>query len=140
MAASVTDFYKNDPSFLQRHLPLWLTVYVQRAIAVLLTAIAIGIPLFNLLPKLYRWLVRERIFKLYRRLRVVEKKLQSVLSAPQLIALESDVDTIDRDGSILPIPTRHSEVFFSLKAHIDLIRTRLAARLVEAHSQAAKIG
>ena len=139
MAASVTDFYKNGPSFLQRHLPLWLTVYVQRAIAVLLTAIAIGIPLFNLLPKLYRWLVRERIFKLYRRLRVVEKKLQSVLSPPQLRALENDVDKIDRDGSILPIPTRHSEVFFSLKAHIDLIRTRLAARLVEAHSQAAKI-
>ena len=25
MAASVTDFYKNGPSFLQRHLPLWLT-------------------------------------------------------------------------------------------------------------------
>ena len=44
MAASVTDFYKNGPSFLQRHLPLWLTVYVQRAIAVLLTAIAIGHP------------------------------------------------------------------------------------------------
>jgi TRAP transporter TAXI family solute receptor len=47
MAASAVDYYKNGPSFLQRHLPLWLGVHVQRAIAVLVTAIAIGIPLFK---------------------------------------------------------------------------------------------
>ena len=57
MAASVTDFYKNGPSLLQRHLPLWLTVHVQRAIAVLVAAIAIGIPLFNFAPRLYLWFV-----------------------------------------------------------------------------------
>jgi TRAP-type uncharacterized transport system substrate-binding protein len=76
MAASVTDFYKNGPSLLQRYLPLWLTVHVQRAIAVLVTAIAIGIPLFNFAPKLYRWFLQDRMRKLYRRLRVVEKEMQ----------------------------------------------------------------
>jgi hypothetical protein len=90
-------------------------------------------------PKLYRWFVRERIFRLYRRLRVVEKKLQTALGPPQLMALQSDLDDIDRDGSVLPIPTRHSEVFFSLKAHIDLIRARRAARLAEVRSQPAKV-
>jgi TRAP transporter TAXI family solute receptor len=63
MAASAVDYYKNGPSFLQRHLPLWLGMHVQRAIAVLVTAIAIGIPLFNFAPKLYRWLLQDRMRK-----------------------------------------------------------------------------
>jgi hypothetical protein len=39
LAASAIDFYKNGPSFLERHLPLWLTVHAQRAIAVVMTII-----------------------------------------------------------------------------------------------------
>jgi hypothetical protein len=64
-------------------------VHVQRAIAVLVTAIAIGIPLFNFAPKLYRWLLQDRMRKLYRRLRVVEKAMQKTLTAPQLAVAAS---------------------------------------------------
>jgi TRAP-type uncharacterized transport system substrate-binding protein len=45
VAATAIEFYKSGPSFMQRHLPLWLSVHVQRAIAVLLTGVAIGLPL-----------------------------------------------------------------------------------------------
>ena len=76
MAASAVDYYKNGPSFLQRHLPLWLGVHLQRAIAVLVAAIAIGIPLFNLAPKLYRWFLDDHMRKLYRRLRTIEEASQ----------------------------------------------------------------
>jgi len=137
MAASVTDFYRNGPSFLQRYLPLWFTVYVQRAIAVLVTAIAIGIPLFNFAPKLYRWFLQDRMRKLYTRLRVIEKAMQEKLTAPQLTALQSDLESIDQASAILPM--RHSEVFFGLKRDIDSTRTNLASRLVEARSLAAKV-
>src|SRR5262249_25695627 len=34
VAPTAIDFYKNGPSFMQRHLPLWLSIHVQRAIAV----------------------------------------------------------------------------------------------------------
>ena len=50
VALAATDFYKNGPSLMQRHVPLWLSVHVQRALAVLVTAIAIGYPLFRLMP------------------------------------------------------------------------------------------
>ena len=83
MAASAVDYYKNGPSFLQRHLPLWLGVHVQRAIAVLVAAIAIGIPLLNLAPKLYRWFLDDHMRKLYRRLRTIEEASQTELTTPQ---------------------------------------------------------
>src|SRR4029453_833634 len=50
VAPAAIDFYKNGPSFMQRHLPLWLSVHAQRAIAVLVTAIALGLPMFRFLP------------------------------------------------------------------------------------------
>ena len=134
MAASVSDFHKNGPSLLQRYLPLWLTVHVQRAIAVLVTAIAIGIPLFNFAPKLYRWFLQDRMRKLYRRLRVVEKAMQVKLTAPQLTALQADLESIDQASAILQM--RHSEVFFGLKRDIDSTRAHLASRLVEARGVA----
>ena len=42
VAATAVDYYKNGPSYLRRHLPLWLSVHVQRAIAVLVAGVAIG--------------------------------------------------------------------------------------------------
>src|SRR6516164_6508627 len=60
VAPAAIDFYKNGPSYMQRHLPLWLSVHVQRAIAVLVAAIAIGFPLFKLLPLAYNWITRRR--------------------------------------------------------------------------------
>jgi TRAP-type uncharacterized transport system substrate-binding protein len=136
MAASVTDFYKNGPSLLQRHLPLWLTVHVQRAIAVLVAAIAIGIPLFNFAPKLYLWFVKSYMAKLYRRLRVVEKASQAELTVAQAVALQTELESIDRAASILPM--RHSDLFLEFNRHIESARARLVSRLVEMRSQTAK--
>jgi hypothetical protein len=75
--------------------------------------------------------------KLYRRLRIVEKAMQSNLTAPQLTALQIDLESVREASAILPM--RHSEVFFGLKRDIDSTRTNLASRLVEARSQAAKV-
>ena len=71
VARTAIDFYKNGPSFLQRHLPLWLSVHVQRAIAVLVTGIAIGFPLFRFFPQLYNWITRRRLFYWYGRAQII---------------------------------------------------------------------
>ena len=129
MAASAIDFYKNGPSFLQRHLPLWLSVHAQRAIAVLVAAIAIGIPLFNLAPKLYPWVLDGHMRRLYRRLRIIEEAAQTELTAPQVVPLQTELEDIDRAARVLP--QRHSDLFFILEHHITLTRAQLASRLVE---------
>jgi hypothetical protein len=112
---------------------------VQRAIAVLVTAVAIVLPLFNYLPRLYRWFVRERTKYLYRRLRHIEKNLQTELTAPQIAALQGELEKIDQAATILWIPMGHSDLFFSLKVHINLVRTRLGARFAEAQRLTAKV-
>jgi TRAP-type uncharacterized transport system substrate-binding protein len=135
MAEAAVDYYKNGPSFLKRYLPFWMVSHVQRLLAVLLAAGVIVYPLFNLAPKLYRWFLQDRMRKLYRRLRTVEKAMKANLTASQLAALQSDLENIDRVSAVLPM--RHSETYFGLKRDIDATRTHLASRLVEARSQTA---
>ena len=53
------DFYKDGPSFLNRYLPFWMTSYAKRTVAVLVAVFAIVLPLFNYVPRLYRWSIRD---------------------------------------------------------------------------------
>jgi hypothetical protein len=98
-------------------------------IAILVTAIAIVIPLLNYAPKLYLWFLEGYMAKLYRRLRSVETRLQSNLTGPEVVGLQSDLEAIDRAVNILPM--RHSDLFLSVEGHIDRTRQRLASRLAE---------
>jgi TRAP-type uncharacterized transport system substrate-binding protein len=129
MAEEAREFYKNGPSLLQRYLPFWMINFTKRMIAVLLTGIAIVIPLLSLAPRLYLWFLKAYMAKIYRRLRGLETQLQAELTAPQVAALQTDLENIDRAVNFVPM--RHSDMFLVVKGHIDRTRIRLASRLVE---------
>lgn len=97
-------------------------------IALVATAVAIIIPLFSSAPKLYKWLVGVRLNSMYRRLRAIEASLQKEITASQVSELEADLNGVDRAIHLLSVPVRHSDLFFSIKSHIDLVRARLASR------------
>ncbi|HZQ12734.1 MAG TPA: TAXI family TRAP transporter solute-binding subunit [Pseudolabrys sp.] len=132
MAEEAVDYYRNGPSFLQRYLPFWMINYAKRVAAILVGAIAIVIPIFTYGPRLYEWLVRAHLRKLYRRLRAIDARLHQELTAAEAAVLQSDLDTINRAAGVLPV--RHSDMFFLLRDHIDQTRALLAARLGALHS------
>jgi TRAP-type uncharacterized transport system substrate-binding protein len=127
IAQSARDYYKNGPSFLNQYLPFWMTSYAQRIIAVVVAAIAIVVPVFNYAPKLYLWFIRERVRRLYRRLRMVDKELTMELSPSSMQAVQFELDSIAQAASVVPM--RNSEVFFGLITQIDRTRAQLNHRL-----------
>jgi TRAP-type uncharacterized transport system substrate-binding protein len=127
MAEEAVDYYKNGPSYLQRYLPFWMINYTKRVAAILLTVIAVVIPIFTYGPKAYEWFVQAYLKKLYRRLRAIDARLQKDLTVTEVAALRSDLDHINRAASVLPM--RHSDMFFSMRHHIDQTRALLASRL-----------
>jgi TRAP-type uncharacterized transport system substrate-binding protein len=131
MSDEARDFYRNGPSLLNRYLPFWVTNYVKRGIALLVALIAIIIPMFSYGPDLYRWLVQYRMRPLYRRLRVIETTLQTATSAPEIAALEGEVESLDRAIHGLGVPVKHSDLYFTLKSHLNLVRTRIGLRHTE---------
>jgi hypothetical protein len=136
MAQIAIDYYKDGPSLLPRYLPFWMAIYARRTIALLIATLAIVLPVFGFAPRLYGWFVQERLRKLYRRLRVIEKAMQVGLTVPQAEALQSDLLDIDRVASAVPM--RHSDLYFIFRYHLDQTRSRLASRLAEAQKRKPK--
>ena len=88
--------------------------------------ITIVVPVFNYAPKLYLWFIRERVRRLYRRLRMVDKELLKELGPSEVQGLQSELESIARAASIVPM--RSSEVFFALTTHIDHTRAQQLKR------------
>ena len=128
VADEAREYFKNGPSILNRYLPFWITNYVKRAIAVLLTAIAIILPLFSYGPRLYRWFVEYRLRTLYKRLRGIERHLKDDIAVTDVAELKAQVESLDREIIALGVPIRHSDLYFTMKSHLNLVRNRLDAR------------
>jgi TRAP transporter TAXI family solute receptor len=135
MSEEARDFYRNGPSLLNRYLPFWVTNYVKRGIALIVAVIAIIIPMFSYGPNLYRWLVQYRMRALYRRLRAIETTLQTAATASAIAALEGEIESLDRAIHGLGVPMKHSDLYFTLKSHLNLVRTRVGSRHTEFHSK-----
>jgi TRAP transporter TAXI family solute receptor len=123
VATVAVDYYKNGPWLLSKYLPLWMTIYVQRAIALLVAALAVAFPVFGFAPRLYAWFIQQRLRHLYRRLRVIETALQAKLTPAEAKALEAELNDIDK--ATTSVPMRHSDLYFMLRYHLDRTRSRL---------------
>jgi TRAP transporter TAXI family solute receptor len=129
VAEEAREYYRNGPSFLNRYLPFWVTNIVKRLLALALAAIAIILPIFSYGPSLYKWLIEYRLRALYRRLRNIEERLHKGLDAAQIAALEEEVELLEHDMIKLALPVRHSNLYFSVKSHLNLVRIRIRSRL-----------
>lgn len=76
---------------------------------------------------MYLWFVRERVRRLYRRLRLVDHRLLAEQSFSDVHILRLELESIARAANILPM--RNSELFFDLTTHIDRTRAHLEKQL-----------
>ena len=120
------DYYKNGPPFLQQYLPFWMSIYAERAIAFIVAALAIALPIFSFAPRLYGWVIQNRLRRLYRRLCAVDDALQAELTAPQMQALQSELAEIDRQSRAFL--ARYADLYFMLRYHLDRTRARFEGR------------
>lgn len=116
-------FYAKGPPFLQRFLPFWLANLVDRMWVALLSIIAILIPLSRVLPPLYEFRIRSRVFRWYGRLRVVEDA-QGQRPADELL---KELDDIERSVEQVSVPLSYADELYALRSHIQMVRGRLGA-------------
>jgi hypothetical protein len=68
-------YLRKGPPFLERYLPFWIAVTVERWALLLLPVVGITLPLFRILPGLYNAQVRKRITRWYREVHEVDHAL-----------------------------------------------------------------
>jgi TRAP-type uncharacterized transport system substrate-binding protein len=121
-------FYASGTPLLQRYLPFWLANLVDRMWPVLVTIVAVLIPLSRTLPSVYEFRVRSRIFRWYARLRSVEHDIGSRPADE----LQRELADIEAKVENLVVPLSHSDELYSLRSHIVMVGKRLRAAQAQA--------
>ena len=121
LASEAQRFYTNGPPVLQRYLPFWLANLVDRMWPVLVTIVAVLIPLSRMLPPLYTFRVRSRIFRWYRQLREVEN---AIGKRPNDELLD-ELAEIERRVENINVPLSYTDELYSLRTHIHMVAERL---------------
>jgi hypothetical protein len=116
-------FYRSGPPFLQRNLPFWLAVAIGRLLVLLIPLVGVMYPLFWLMPAVYGWGIRHRIFRMYRELRELD---QASHSGRALADVNAALDELEQKASHLRVPLSYSDLLYTLRVHIALVREHIA--------------
>ena len=118
-------FYKSGPPFLQRYLPFWVATFIDRTKVMLVPLIALLFPLFKLMPLVYRWRFRSKIYRWYRKLSEVDPELHKEDMASHLDEYLARLNRIEAQVCQTSVPLSFSNELYHLRLHIEMLRNKL---------------
>jgi TRAP-type uncharacterized transport system substrate-binding protein len=124
LAPEAERFLKSGPPLMQRYLPFWLANLIDRMWVALFSIIAILIPVARMVPPIYNFRIRSRIFRWYRQLRQIEDAI-SAGKTPAADLLD-ELNKLDAKAERVSVPLSYTDELYSLRGHIALVRERLA--------------
>ena len=115
------------PPFWQRYLPFWASNLVERMWLVLGGLLVLMLPLSRIVPPLYQFKVRSRVFRWYARLRDVEAKLDTGQDVDQGRRKEllKELDDLDRVVNKVAVPLSYADELYALRNNIAAVRRRV---------------
>jgi len=123
LARDAERYYRNGPPAMQRYLPFWLANMIDRMWVALISIIAILIPLARVVPPIYQFRIRSRVFKWYRHLRQIEDSLgRKDADAARLLV---ELDDLDAKVERIAVPLAYADELYALRSAIGLVRKRL---------------
>ncbi|MGI4777685.1 MAG: TAXI family TRAP transporter solute-binding subunit [Janthinobacterium lividum] len=114
------------PPFWQRYLPFWASNLVERMWLVLGGLLVLMLPLSRVVPPLYQFRVRSRVFRWYARLRDVEARVEDGRSRRD--ALLRELDELDRVVDKVAVPLSYADELYALRNNIASVRRRVQAK------------
>lgn len=115
-------YYKYGKPFLQRYLPFWAATMIERMVVMLVPLIAVLFPLIRFAPQIYGWRVRSRIYRRYGELKFLENELNENPGRRTRAEWIGKLEDIEKDAGTIRTPLAFSDMLYTLRAHIDLVR------------------
>ena len=114
------------PSFWNRYLPFWASNLVERMWLVIGGLVVLLLPLSRIVPPLYTFQVRRRVFRWYARLREIEADMDT--GKGTRTAWLDELDELDRVANTVTVPLSHAEELYALRSNIERVRRRLLTK------------
>jgi TRAP transporter TAXI family solute receptor len=132
VAREAAKFYKDGPPLLQRYMPFWVANLFDRLWVVVVALAALIIPFSKVVPPLYVWRIKSRLYRWYGQLRVVEQTLDEAEPAQRAAVcthLLKRLDDIEERVNHMSIPLAFADNLYGLRSHINFVRQRVVATM-----------
>lgn len=120
-------YYRNGLPILQRYLPFRIASLADRYIILLIPLLVVMFPLFKAVGPVYRWRVRARIYRWYKHLREIDRKLERG-TAPE--ALDEEIrglEALEAQLGRVDVPLSYTHELYDLHMHLRYVIERLKA-------------
>ena len=112
---------KNGPPMMQRYLPFWQANLIERMWLALGIIVALLLPLSRILPPLYTFRVRSRIFRWYGQLRDIEVRMSNKDNSQLL----RELNDLESRAEKVTVPLSYTDELYALRSNIALVRKKL---------------
>jgi TRAP-type uncharacterized transport system substrate-binding protein len=122
-------FYKSGPPFPQDYLPFWMAVLTGKLIILLVPIFGVLYPMTQFLPRLYDWMMRSKILRMYGELRVLEDEVTDARGTGRDTGkIVARLDRLEQRAKHLRVPVAYASMLYTLRIDIDLVREDLEKR------------
>ncbi|MDP2262852.1 MAG: TAXI family TRAP transporter solute-binding subunit [Hydrogenophaga sp.] len=127
VSPEATRAIRNGPPFLQRYLPFWLANLIERMWLAMGLIIALALPLSRIVPPLYTFRIRSRVFRWYAELRDIEQRHESRPGQGATPAQEllDQLDAMEHKVEKVVVPLSYTDELYALRNNIHLVRKKL---------------
>jgi hypothetical protein len=124
ISSEAARYYRDGLPWMQRYMPFWLANLIDRMGVVLISLIAVLIPLSRVVPPLYQFRIRSRVFRWYGQLR----KIEDAAGRRPVDDLHRDLDAIENRVGRVHVPLSYADELYALRSHIAMVRGRLPGK------------
>lgn len=122
------------PPFLMKYLPFWIATFIDRMFVLILPFLLLILPLFKILPPVYRWRIRSKVYKWYEQLQHVDDQTRvESLTEDEFKLLNKELERIADEVSKLHTPLSNADQLYNLLVHIDLIKKTIKSKISVHH-------
>lgn len=122
-------YYKSGGHFLYQKLPFWLANLIDRLLVVFVPLLVIVFPATKILPTMYRWWMRSRIYKWYGALMTIERQVLSNPNPEEQLKLIQKIDGIEKAVNAMKTPVSFADQLYVLRDHVRSVRQQLVDRV-----------
>lgn len=127
---SARRYLKSGPTPLYRYLPFSIAAWLDQVKLLLLPLATLLFPLVRVAPPIYRWRIRRKIYRWYKVLRTVDQHAAASRRDHDVDDSRKRLDQVEAELSEVSVPLSYMAEFYSLKLHVDFVREKLDATVV----------
>ena len=103
-----------------------MAAIISKLLVLLVPIVGVLYPMMRLLPRLYDWMMRSKILRMYGELRLLEGEMANAGAGGHPTGeMIARLDRLEQEANHATVPVAYSSMLYGLRDHIGLVREAL---------------